>query len=200
MWQYSVFTVKSTWQEKCIQCIQKGQNKYLNMHFPFSQQEIERKVNCSLRKGNVLIFLWVKCSAPLGHTCRWHHQTLSFFCAEFSFGSPWVPLGLSAWFFMTSLKTWLCQACCRFTVIFPFSTGCWNDFFRQFKQFFCTFFVLSSYFDSWLCPRSHKHFQYFLPFVLPTHAPVSTHSSAGWAGFGNGGEMLSRVPHTSTIA
>lgn len=105
------------------------------MHFPFSQQEIERKVNCSLWKGNVLIFLWVKCSAPFGHTCRWRHQTLSFSVLS----SPLVLLGLSAWFFMTSLKTWLCQACCRFIVILPFSTGCWNDFFRQFKQFFCTF-------------------------------------------------------------
>lgn len=62
------------------------------------------------------------------------------------------------------------------------------------------FFVLSSYFDSWLGPWSHKHFQNFLPFVLPPHAPVSARSSDGWAGFGSGGEMLSRVHHTSTIA
>ncbi len=86
-----------------------------------------------------------------------------------------------------------------FSSVFPSSTECWNYFFRHFTCLSISF-VPFLYFhliaiDDWVPQAFPVSLQYVLRFVLPTHAPVSTHSSSGWTGFGSGGEMLSRAPH-----
>lgn len=103
---------------------------------------------------------------------------------------------LALQFITTSHRTGLCQVYSALS-----SAGCWNDFFRRFTCFsssfvlFCTFILFRFMIGSQIPQAFPVLLQYILRFVLPTHAPVSTHSSSGWAGFGSGREMLSRAPH-----
>lgn len=158
---FSVYCKSNMTRKKKCGCIWKGQNKYLNMHFPFSQQEIDRRG-----------MFWSSCGSNVLH----HLETRVGDATRLCHFLCWVLLWFSLGYLLDSL--WLlsrpggARPVADSFLSFPFlldagmiSSGSLSSSFVLFCTFILFWFLIGSQYSSIFSQLFFPHMLQWAPIV-----------------------------------